>query len=59
MWSLRFLTDGAQSDHGIFPGVDGFVIGPVAPYVSGAVDQPGGIKNQAVPQETGNKVAHC
>lgn len=59
MWSVRFLTDGTQSNHGIFPGVDGCVVGPVAPDVRGAVDQPGGVKNQAVPQESGHKVAHC
>lgn len=58
VWSVWFLTDGAQSNHGVFPGVDGCVIGSVAPYVRSAVDQPGGVKNQGVPQEPGHKVAH-
>lgn len=56
---MRFLTDGAQGNHGIFPGVDGDVIGPVTPYVGSAVDQPGGVKRQAVSQESGHEVAHC
>lgn len=47
-----------ESHQRVFPRVDGLVIRPVAPYVSGAVDQPGGVEDHSVPQEPRYEVSH-
>lgn len=53
-----FPTYGAEGDHPVLPGVDGVVVRPVAPHVRGAVDQPGGVERNGVPQQHGQEVAH-
>lgn len=51
-------TYGAERDKLVFPGVDGLIVGPVPPHVSGAVDQPGGVQHQGVPQQGRDEVGH-
>lgn len=53
-----FHTYSAERDKLVLPGVDGLVIGPVSPHVSRAVDQPGGIQHQGVPQESRDEVRY-
>lgn len=49
-------TDGSQSDKGVLPGVDVLVIRAVAIHVSGAVDQPGDVEGDGVPEDGGEEV---
>lgn len=50
------LTNGSQSDKGILPGVDVLVIRPVAIHVSSAVDQPGNVEGNGIPEDRGKEV---
>lgn len=52
------LTYCTERDKLVLPGVDGLVIGSVAPHVSGAVDQPGGVQHHRVPQQRRDEVGH-
>lgn len=54
----RFHTYSAECDKLVLPGVDGFIIGPISPHVSRAVDQPGGIQHQGVPQQSWDEVCY-
>lgn len=49
-------TNGSQSDKGVLPGVDVLVVGAVAVHVRGAVDQPGDVEGDGVPQDGGKEV---
>ena len=52
------LTYGTEGHKLVLPGVDAGVVRPVAPHVGGAVDQPGGVEDQGVPQQGRHKVGH-
>lgn len=51
-------TYGTERDKLVLPWVDVLVIGTVPPHVSGAVDQPGGVQHQGVPQQGRDEVGH-
>lgn len=53
-----FHTYSAERDKLVLPGVDVLVIGSVSPHVSRAVDQPGGVQHQGVPQQSWDEVRH-
>lgn len=58
MPSCVLRTYSAERDKLVLPWVDVLVIGPVSPHVSRAVDQPGGVQHQGVPQQSGDEVRH-
>lgn len=51
-------TYSAERDKLVFTGVNGLVIGPISPHVSRAVDQPGGVQHQGVPQQSRDEVRY-
>lgn len=51
-------TYSAERDKLVFTGVNGQVIGPISPHVSRAVDQPGGVQHQGVPQQRRDEVRY-
>lgn len=53
-----FHTYSAERDKLVLPGVDELVIGPISPHVSRAVDQPGGVQHQGVPQHCRDEVGY-
>lgn len=55
---MLLRTYSAERDKLVLPWVDALVIGPVAPHVGGAVDQPGGVQHQGVPQQGWDEVRH-
>ena len=53
-----FHTYSAERDKLVLPGVDELVEGPISPHVSRAVDQPGGVQHQGVPQHRRDEVGY-
>lgn len=50
------LTNGTEGNKLVLSGIDVVVVGPHSPHVSGAVDQPGRIKDHGVSQQTRDQV---
>ncbi len=51
-------TYSAEGNKSVLPRVDGAVVGPVAPHVRGAVDQPGGVEHNRVSEEGRDEIRH-
>ena len=54
---VEALSHRAEGHEHVLRGVDVLVVRPVAPHVSGAVDEPCVVKSESVAQNAGDKVS--